>query len=458
MFKSVILSCLGLFQGVSAAPSSYSDLLVKWKAVFGDNQLEFQNSAPSPKSLVFLVPLQSKTLGLEEFYKNFAKPPVGFGYDAVFASDYYGLRGQGDDVVKSFVNRLFVNAAKFETETGITPRIIFDIEGFRANTNLELRNLIENSKYMFGWHVYDEGDAHLTGDKDVFAKSPAEIEQLLKGTLNIKYKHPLFSTYENQFGIPANRKFNYVNNTDALYLQYMAIHDKYHDGPNYFAVDYYLFNRSWSAVPTDQKLIYDMMVYCTMLVWRGNAKNHAFAWTEPTYQGLDWICNAPGNKSRPATPVELNAQIWLYWVGGQTSIRGDFNYIFNHLCLGIKGHNHEGLLHPYYTEHRKIVEAANERQRELALFLNQKSIWFLTSHDFVKCGLRFYIENNQLQVLILVVNISDQNIGQVAIVGHPVLNLLGDLQVLDETRKVKFDGNGFLIETFTPYQVKMFKL
>ena len=152
-------------------------------------------------SVAFLVPIKNKYGNNREFIKNF----IDLGYDALFISDYYGLRGRSDEHVINWLNDLFKMAEKFEASYQIKPKFILDVEGFRLNSNKTLRDMADRSPYVVAYHVIDEPDSHNNGTPDRPDVTPEDVDELLTGSLNRLYTKPLMITFENQAGIPNNR-------------------------------------------------------------------------------------------------------------------------------------------------------------------------------------------------------------------------------------------------------------
>lgn len=390
-------------------------------------------------SVHFLDKIESRSGGLEQFERIFGE----LGYSTLFVSDYYGLRPLGDDKVEQFLQRTFANCQKFEQQSGITPKLILDIEGFRIGKNSACRALVHNNKYVSGYHVFDEPDAHLTGDKNVWARTPQQIDEMC-GTLG-PFEKPIWCTFENQAGKPHARKWNYVYNTDEKYHEYMRAVAKNCGGKAIFGVDYYLFNRSLTP-PTNQVSSFEMMRYFANLVWRFSPQCLAMSWCEPTLQKLGYMMNHPENKSRAVTPAEMRAQGWLFWAGGQRGYRGDFSY-------DPVPSNPDGLAKPEYAETQKEVQRLNQEAKEFAEFLKQPAIYLWSNSDKVA----FSAWLAQGKILFTIVNLSDQP-QYPMLLAHPAAHDFGEIEVIGENRVVQFDSNGLLLnEALKPYEVRLLK-
>ena len=393
------------------------------------------------RSMAFLVPMQARDGGLSEFYRTFKD----HGYDACIPSDYYGLRGKGDDKVLRYLKALFANAEKFEKAESIRAQFVMDVEGFRLNTNFDCRKLCEHSKFVSGFHVRDEPDAHTTGVYNVFRATPDEIDKMLEGTLAQMYGKPLYMTFENQAGRVVNRRWSYRLNNDALYLKYMDAVNKWGLKKNVFGIDYYMFNRS-KTPPKSQVSQYVMEKY-----FSNYARGYTFAWNETVMQGLGYMKRY---RPRPASPNELMAMQWLFWVAGQTHIQGDFNYVFEHLWRGKTGHNPFGTDLPEYAEHKKVIRANNAKLRELSEYLDGPAIHLSAVGEgstMVKASGRVAAGS---AIIMVVDPRTDEQRGRkrTAVVGHTILagRALVTQLAHNCTKPTEFDENGNVLLDMDP--------
>lgn len=151
---------------------------------------------------------------------------------------------------------------------------------------------------------------------------------------------------------------------------------------------------------------------------------------------------------------ELWAMTWLYWIAGQRGARADFPYIFDHLCLGKKGWDHNGLDHAFYRDHLFVIQQANDMARDLAPFLERPNVACLTTDAKVKASLRFYGEGPE--VLVMATNAATSGVGKTGVLISPFLGG-AKFERVGEPGTTTVTPEGYLVDDFDSYRVRLYR-
>jgi hypothetical protein len=418
----------------------------------------------NPSSFPFLVPLSGGGGPGSVFDIFFLEQK----YPIAFASDYFGVAGGTTQQKLNALNSILSGAKTFHERTGILPKIWIDLKGFEINTQPSHFAITEASPYVYGYHVVDEPDicsANCPGGAGTpnSKEHPSIVESTRLAGLPIAgVTKPMVINFT-VFVEPSRRQFLYVDHTDEYYLDYILRVAKY-SAPgvrNYIGYDHYTFMLSWQAVPTDLTVDFTVMESLTDLVSGTRADpsrniDHSFGFTEPVYQGLQHICNIEGQVSRPRTPDELRAQFYTFLVAGNAGMRADFQYIFNHLCLGTIGSDWNGLDHSanYYIDngHKAVVVEENERFHELNAYIDAVNDVHTASNSAIKVTVRD--PGAPLHPIAFAVNFSNQTLNAQTIQFDAGFS---SAVVLWEDRSETLPA-GLLTDDWAPYEVHRYEL